>query len=103
MALVSSHLTTSPNNIVSGTSSENKAITCVYFCNITGSTATINVYAVPSGSTTTDCIIYKNPSVASADTVIMDMEKLILGDGDSLYASCSTDSAIVMTVSYVGI
>lgn len=103
MALINRKLTTTTANIVYGTSTENKAITCIYFCNTTGSTVNINLFAVPWGGTLANCIVYNNLSIASSDTAIIDMEKLILGDGDSIHANCSVDNAIAMTVSYVGI
>lgn len=103
MALISQKLTTSTASILAGTANENKAVTCIYFCNTTGSTVSVNLFAVPNGGTVTDCIIYNNLSIAAADTAIIDMEKIILGDGDSIQANCSVSNAIAMTVSYVGI
>jgi len=102
MALVSTKLTTSPVSIIAGTTT-NKAITCAYLCNTTGSTVTISVYAVPNGATVGNCPIYNTLAIAAYDTAILDTEKIILGDGDAIYASASASNAIAMTISYVGI
>ena len=103
MALISQKLTTTTANIVYGTTSQNKAITCIYFCNTTASTVNVNLFAVPSGGTIDNCVIYNNLAIAAADTAIIDMEKIILDAGDSVQANCSVNNAIAMTVSYVGI
>ena len=103
MALIITKLTSTTANVLYGTASVNKAVTCIYFCNTTASTVAINLFAVPSGGTVNNCVIYNNLSIAAADTAIIDMEKIILGDGDSIQANCSVNNAVAMTVSYVGI
>ena len=103
MALISQKLTTTTASILSGTSIQNKAVTCIYFCNTTGSTVSVNLFAVPSGGTVTNCIIYNSLAIAASDTAIIDMEKIILDAGDSVQANCSVNDAVAMTVSYVGI
>lgn len=103
MALINRKLTTTTANVLYGTATENKAITCIYFCNTTSSTVNVNLFAMPWGGTLANCIIYNNLPVAASDTAIVDMEKLILAEGDSIYANCSVNNAIAMTVSYVGI
>lgn len=102
MALISTKLSTSPSSIVAGTAT-NKAITCIYLCNTTGGTITVSVYAVPNGGTVGNCPIYTNLAIAAYDTAILDTEKIILDNGDAIYASASSSNAIAMTVSYVGI
>ena len=103
MALVNTKLTTSTASIIAGTSVQSKAITCMYFCNTTGTTAYVNVFAVPSGGTVANCIIYNNLSIAAQDTVVVDLEKIILGDGDSIQANCTVNNSVALTISYVGI
>ena len=41
--------------------------------------------------------------IAAADTYILDTERLILENGDSLQVSASTGSVIQATVSYIGV
>jgi hypothetical protein len=103
MALINTKLTSTTANVLYGTLTENKAITCIYFCNTTASTVAINLFAVPNGSTVANCVIYNNLSIAAADTAVVDMEKIILGEGDSIQANCTVNDAVAMTVSYVGI
>lgn len=103
MALISTKLTSTTANILYGTASVNKAVTCIYFCNTTANTVAINLFAVPVGSAVANCVVYNNLSIAGSDTAIIDMEKIILGDGDSIQANCTTNNAVAMTVSYVGI
>lgn len=103
MALISTKLTSTTANVLYGTVAENKAVTCIYFCNTTASTVAINLFAVPAGGTVGNCVIYNNLSIAAADTAVVDMEKIILGAGDGIHANCSVNNAVAMTVSYVGI
>jgi hypothetical protein len=103
MALINRKLTSTTANVIYGTELENIAVTCMYLCNTTALTVVVNLFAVPVGSTVANCVIYNGLSIAAADTVILDAEKIILGQGDSLQANCSVNNAISMTVSYVGI
>jgi hypothetical protein len=100
MALTSVKLQNSTAaNIVYGTSTQQKAVTALYLCNVLGTTVAANVYLVPAGSTVADCLIYSNVQIAATDTHISDTERIILGAGDSIWANCSTNNGIVMTVS----
>ena len=103
MAITSVKLQTTNANVVYGTSTQKKAVTAMYLCNVTGSTATANVFVVPAGGTAADCRIYSNLQIAGTDTQISDTERIILDAGDSIWANCSTNDAIVMTVSTAGI
>lgn len=103
MAITSAKLQTSAGNILYGTSSQQKAVTAMYLCNISGSTATANIFLVPAGGTVGDCIIYSNLQIAATDTQISDTERIILGPGDSIHANCSANDAIVITISSAGV
>lgn len=93
---------TTPSAIYTSTNST--AITNVYFCNYSGSTVTVDVYLVPSGgSASNSTIIYKSISIPASNTFVMDTEKLILGNGDTLRASASAGSAVTATISYLSI
>lgn len=103
MAITQTVLTTSAANVY--VSSGNTVVSVMYFCNTDSTSKTFNLYVVPSGTTTIDgnVQIYKDVQVAGADTFVVDMEKLVLGNGDTLRASASVDNTITATVSYVGI
>ncbi len=86
------------------TSSGNNAVTTMYLCNYSGSDRTVTVYLVPSaGSAGNSNIIYKDVSIAAGDTYIIDTERLVLANGDSVQALASATSSVTMTVSYVGV
>ena len=86
------------------TSAGDSAVTCVYFCNTSNSTATFSLYAVPSGGAAiASTKIYDSVVLTSKDTYVIDMEKLILANGDALYAEADQLSAITVTVSSVTI
>ena len=103
MAITSVKLQTTNGNIVYGTSTSTKAVTAIYLCNVSGSMATANVFLVPAGSDPGNCHIYSNLNIASSDSQISDTERIILDAGDSIWANCSVNDAIVMTVSTAGI
>ncbi len=78
------------------------AVTTSYFCNKSPQMVLLNIHLVPSaGSATPDNLIYWQLEVDSNDTYIMDTERLIFSDGDSVVAVSSEPDAIVATVSYV--
>lgn len=103
-------LTNSVSSIIAGNSNNDVAITCIQFCNITNTnsfevpaTVNINVYLVPSNdSPANHSLIYSKVAITSGDTFIVDAERMILSDGDALYASVDLDNSVVCTVSSVG-
>jgi hypothetical protein len=95
-------LTTTAANIVYGTSSQTKGVTAIYLCNVNSSPQTANVFLVPAGGTVAQCKIYSNLSIATGDTHVSDQERIILDAGDSIWANCSTNGTIVMTISTMG-
>ena len=105
MAITSVKLTTgTAANVFYSTATASKAVTAVYLCNPNGTPTTANVYIVPTGRTDVgNCIIYSNVSIAGFDSYIADTERLILENGDAVYANCSVANGIVMTISSVGI
>ena len=102
MAIAQGQIGTTATTIY--TSTNDSATTVIFFCNTTGSDATVSAYAVPSGGTAgaTNQII-KDLTIAGGDTYIMNAEKLVLGNNDTIQAESDTASAITATVSYVGI
>ena len=100
MALINTTLTGTIGNIY--VSSQNSVVSVAYFCNQDGLAKTLNVYAVPTGSSAdTTTQIYKNIEIAGNDTFVVDMEKIVLANGDTLQANATGN--IVATISYVGI
>jgi len=82
-----------------------QAITTVVFCNNNDvSNTTVDVYAVANGGTVgTGTIILNNLNLPATETFVMDTEKLILGNGDALWAQATVDQVVVATVSSVAI
>ena len=102
MAITNASITTTVGNVF--VSVGNTAITTAYLCNPTGSPITANLYLVPTGaSLAANCQIYSNLSIASYDTYILEWERILLSDGDTLQANASAASGLVATVSYTGI
>lgn len=103
MAIQSTTLTTIPESVY--TSTNESAITVMYFCNTANVAVDFSLYAAPSGTSTIDSSIqlYKDIQITANDTYLLDTEKLILSNGDALYASASANTSIVTTVSYIGI
>ena len=85
MALTSTVLTTSTASVF--TSNGENAVTAIYLCN-TGDTAVqFNMHAVPNGTMANNTnLIYYHVPLAGKDTYVIDSEKLILQDLDSIQA-----------------
>lgn len=68
------------------------AITSAFFCNTSSSGVEIlNLFLVPNGSAAgIQNQIISNLSIQPTDTFVLDTEKLILENGDFLYATSST-------------
>lgn len=102
MSIINTGLTTVISNIY--VSSGNTVISAMYFCNYSASTISFNLYAVPDGSTDgSSTIIYNNVQLAANDTYVIDWEKLVLGNGDTLRANASANTSVTSTVSYIGV
>ena len=84
------------------TSSLNSVVSVMYFCNQGAATANLTV-SVTAGNLTAGAanVIYKQISIAAADTFVVDMEKLVLSDKD--FISANSGGTVSATVSYVGI
>ena len=77
----------------------------MHFCNYSNNNATANVWVVPSGTATANsvCMIYSNVTITNFNTMVIDTEKLILSNGDAIWANCSANLSVGATVSYIGI
>jgi hypothetical protein len=96
--------TTTPSSII--TAAGNIAVTTMYLCNRGATTVTANVFLVASGTTAIgDTMIYSNLAIAGNDTYILEQERLLLSNGDSIRANVDTLSSgiIVASVSFTSI
>ena len=86
------------------TSSGNTVVTLLYFCNTSGGTRTVNVYIVPNGgSASSGTQIYKSVSITASDTLIVESEKIILENGDAIYADADSNTSVTTTVGYIAL
>ena len=86
------------------TSSGTTAITCMFFMNDNASARTMDVHVVQSGASlaTTNKIV-KTITINPADTYVVNLEKLVLSNGDMIQCVASAASSIMPTVSSVTI
>lgn len=103
MPIQSTVLGTTQTNVFVSTG--NTAITTLYLCNRTGGSAiTVNVHCVPSGANATpDNLIYHNLRIQGEDTYVVDTEKLLLSNGDSIRANAASTGNVVATISFTSI
>ena len=100
MAINNQTLSTGGDNLFLCPADTEYAITCVVFCNYSGATVTINVYAVPSGGAVSNAsIVIKQLELPASETFTFDTEKFVLSTGDRLHATCSADNTVTATVS----
>ncbi|NBR61745.1 hypothetical protein EB118_16765 [bacterium] len=76
------------------------AITSMFFCNLSSNPSNLTVYLVPVGSTPTNTTtIFKNLNISPLDTFALDTEKIILGNGDAIYAAATnTDMSVILSI-----
>lgn len=100
MALTSTSLASTAATSIY-TSVGDTACTVIYICNTTASTVTVTINV---GTTaTTANTIYKLLSVVANDTFVINAERLMFTNGQSIFVTASTANAIVTTVSYLAI
>ena len=106
--ITATNLETTSNTEVFVSDGEN-GITTLMFCNHSSVTdAIINVWVVPAvngakGSESAANQILKDLTIVAADTFVMDMEKLILDDFDTIIAAANTGNAINCVISSMAI
>jgi hypothetical protein len=103
MAIAQTTLTTSIASIY--TSTGVSAVTTMFFLNNSGATVTFSVLLKAGAGTGTLAAngILKEISLIAGDTYIFNSEKIILDTGDQIQAVASAGSAVVTTISYVGL
>lgn len=85
------------------TSSGNTVISYLSIFNYSGSTVLANVHVVPSGGSANTQNQISSVDVTSGDTYLIytNAEKLILGDGDAVYAIANSATSLNAVTSYV--
>ena len=102
MAITITTLTSSAANIYASTG--NSVVVTAFFCNTDSSAVQFNLYAVPSAGTAgTSNQILKNVVVNAGDTYIMNTERLVLSNSETLQANANVNSVLISTVSYTGV
>jgi hypothetical protein len=102
MAITNTTLTTAAANIYASTG--NSVVVTAFFCNTDSSAVQFNLYAVPSaGSAATSTQILQNVVVNAGDTYIMNTERLVLSNNETLKANANVNSVLISTVSYTGV
>jgi hypothetical protein len=102
MSINNTALTTTTGAIF--TSAGNTVISTMHLCNYSGTSVQANIWLVPNGgSASTLTLIYGNVTITPYNTLVIDREKVILSNGDTVQANISTDGTTSATVSWVGI
>lgn len=104
MSISNSVLETNVSSVFTSTTSpDGDLVAVMYFCNRSNDPVLVNVHIVPIGDTADqDNLIYVEKPIAPLDTYIVDLEKIMLGTGDSIQANANANSAVVVTVSTIG-
>jgi hypothetical protein len=110
MAITSTAISTSTSLPVY-TSNGSNAITCIVVCNLFQFDAenpaanTTNFYLyVTNGTLPSDVnLIVNGLPITAGETLSLDQEKLVLANGDQLYAMADDNSTLVMTISTLAV
>ena len=91
-------------NVLASSGASGQAVTTMYFCNTNTAATAFTLHLVPAGFVANaNNIIYKNKVITAGDTYIVDWEKLVLGNGDTLRANANVGNSIVASVSTIGV
>lgn len=102
MAITQAEVGTSATTVY--TSSGTTALTCMFFMNDNAAARTLTVHVVKSGgSAGTANTIVKAINIDPADTYVINTEKLVLDNGDTIQCTASAASSIQATLSSVTI
>ena len=111
MAITSAAITTSTTTPVY-TSTGSNAITCIVICNLfqfdagnpANHTTNFYLYAKHGGGAPSDVnLIVNGLPITAGETLSLDQEKLVLENGDALYAKADDGSTLVMTISTLAV
>lgn len=109
MAITSAAITTSATSVYTSTGSN--AITCIIICNLFQfdamnpalNTTNFYLYATNGGVPTDVNLIVNGLPITAGETLSLDQEKLVLENGDKLYAKADDGSTLVMTISTLAV
>ena len=80
------------------------AVTTMIFCNVSGTSATLNLHLVETGASPSLVnTIMQSLTLPPGETFTFDSERFILADSDAVHAVASANSRLVATISYVRI
>lgn len=86
------------------TSSGTTAITAMYLCNYSGSAVNVSVYIVPDAGTADNTnIIYQDIAIQAGDTFVIDSERLILDNNETVQAAADAGSSVNVVTSYLAL
>ena len=102
--ITATNLTSTDQTNIYVSAGEN-GITTLIICNHHASTdAIVDVWVVPSGGTAGPANqILKSMTIVAADTFVMDMEKLMLDDGDTLVVQSDQANVINSVISSMAV
>ena len=104
MSIQSKALDTTVSSIYTATGTNGNVVSVSYFCNRSGAATTFSLYLVQNGFTANaNNVVYSNKLITAGDTYILELEKIILSNGDSLQANANVADSVVATVSTLGI
>ena len=101
MSLARANLTTDANVVY--TSAGDTAIIAAYICNYSNTAANINLYLLDSNTapaTATDYVIYDQVPIQAHDTLVLDVEKILLDNGGVIRANATANNAVNVTFVY---
>ena len=103
--ITTTNITQANTNTLAFESVGENGITTLMICNHTDVTsAVVNVYVVPSNGVPGNANqILKSLTIVPADTFVMDMEKLVLGDGDAVVVSADQADVVNVVISSMAV
>lgn len=106
MAIAQNVISTTESTLY--TSNGTSAVTAMYFMNNHTETIVIQIHVVTDGNTIANSNkIIKDLSIAAGDTYVIDTERLVLDNGDSIRSISDTDdgdnAVVYATISYIGV
>jgi hypothetical protein len=93
------------NNTQAFLSDGENGVTTLMICNHHATTsAVVNVWVVPQGQVSGNANqILKNLVIVASDTFVMDMEKLVLSDGDTIMVQADVSDVVNTVISSMAV
>jgi hypothetical protein len=102
MTIQNAALSTLPQAIY--TSTGQTVVTLMYFCNNSTDNHKINIWLVPNGDTVrANTQVYNNYIITGTDTLVADKEKIILDNGDAIYANANANVSVYTTIGWIAL